>query len=381
MPTDTDYVELSLAGLEEAKTAINQIGSLVSSSCIPSQSLAGGEGLRKAVVGKKSTISLSTRDSKGKVTAGPSLAELACHIEAVGGIKIGSLARLIQVQILAGETGEYDIMYSLPSEGRYRMWIRIYGQDIQDSPFTLTCLPDSDPARRNVRSYSASLSSPVRPNSRLRTRRSTPGGSRPLSANSWNSLGSSRNAMDDDLVMAIGGRGRGKGEFTNPQGVAVTSAGEILVCDSNSQCVQVFSSSGEFLSRWGVRGRSPGQLQRPTGVAVLRDGRVAVSDYDNKWISIHEQSGKFVMKMGGSKLLGPKGVTVGNTGELIVVDNKGSCVYILQPSGKVLAKFGSRGSELDQFAGPHYAAINSCGNIVISDFHNHNIKVSQVSSL
>ena len=185
--------------------------------------------------------------------------------------------------------------------------------------------------------------------------------------------------MDDDLVMVIGSRGRGKGEFTNPQGVAVTSSGEILVCDSNSQCVQVFSATGEFQSRWGVRGRSPGQLQRPTGVAVLKDGRVAVSDYDNKWISIHEHSGKFVMKMGGSKLLGPKGVTVGNTGELIVVDNKGSCVYILQPSGKVLAKFGSRGSELDQFAGPHYAAINSCGNIVISDFHNHNIKVSQVS--
>ena len=78
--------------------------------------------------------------------------------------------------------------------------------------------------------------------------------------------------------------------------------------------------------------------------------------------------------------MGPKGVTVSSTGELIVVDNKGSCVYILQPSGKVLAKFGSRGSELDQFAGPHYAAVNSAGNIVISDFHNHNIKVSQVSN-
>ena len=114
---------------------------------------------------------------------------------------------------------------------------------------------------------------------------------------------------------------------------------------------------------------------------IMKDGNIAVSDYDNKWISIHEHNGKFVMKMAGSKLLGPKGVTVAHTGELIVVDNKGSCVYILQPSGKVLAKFGSRGSELDQFAGPHYAAINSCGNIVISDFHNHNIKVSSARPL
>ena len=142
--------------------------------------------------------------------------------------------------------------------------------------------------------------------------------------------------------------------------------------------MKVFSSEGKFMSRWGVRGRSPGQLQRPTGVTVLRDGRIAVSDYDNKWVSIHEPGGKWVSKIGGSRLLGPKGVTVANTGELIVVDNKASCVHILQPSGKLVTKFGSRGSEMDQFAGPHYAAVNSLGNIIISDFHNHNIKVTSL---
>ena len=66
----------------------------------------------------------------------------------------------------------------------------------------------------------------------------------------------------------------------------------------------MFSSTGQFVARWGVRGRymllemvvtistvstecrSPGQLQRPTGVCVLRDGRVAVADYDNKWVAV-----------------------------------------------------------------------------------------------
>ena len=32
-------------------------------------------------------------------------------------------------------SGEYDIVYSLPKEGRYRLWIRIFGQDVKDSPF------------------------------------------------------------------------------------------------------------------------------------------------------------------------------------------------------------------------------------------------------
>ena len=40
-----------------------------------------------------------------------------------------------------------------------------------------------------------------------------------------------------------------------------------------------------------------------------------------------------------------------------------------------MTKFGSRGSDGPQFAGPHYVATNSHGNIVISDFHNHNIKI------
>ena len=69
----------------------------------------------------------------------------------MAGIKAGTLHGLIQVQesqdyikiflikssiqVLPGESGEYDIVYSLPKEGRYRMWIRIYGTDIQDSPF------------------------------------------------------------------------------------------------------------------------------------------------------------------------------------------------------------------------------------------------------
>ena len=134
------------------------------------------------------------------------------------------------------KSGKYDIVYTLPKEGRYRMWIRIYAKDVQDSPFQITCLPAED-TRRTVRSYSSSLPR-QKDGVRVRSRRSTPGG-RPLSAHSWNSIGSGKNPVDDDLILVIGSRGRGKGEFTNPQGVAVTSTGEILVCDSNSQYVQV----------------------------------------------------------------------------------------------------------------------------------------------
>ena len=52
-----------------------------------------------------------------------------------------------------------------------------------------------------------------------------------------------------------------------------------------------------------------------------------------------------------------------------------------QLNGKLLSKFGSRGSEAHNLAGPHYVAVNSQGHIIISDFHNHSIKVRKITSI
>ena len=42
---------------------------------------------------------------------------------------------ILVFQVVAGGSGEYEVVYNLPKEGRYKMWIRIYDQDIKDSPF------------------------------------------------------------------------------------------------------------------------------------------------------------------------------------------------------------------------------------------------------
>ena len=52
-----------------------------------------GEGCRKATVLKQSLLTLTTRDSDGEVTAGPSLEEISCHIEPLLNIQPQSLPR------------------------------------------------------------------------------------------------------------------------------------------------------------------------------------------------------------------------------------------------------------------------------------------------
>ena len=76
-----------------------------------------------------------------------------------------------------------------------------------------------------------------------------------------------------------------------------------------------------------------------------------------------------------SLLLGPKGIAVNRSGHLVVVDNRASCIFVFQPNGKLVQKFGSRGSEPGKLAGPHFVAIDSQDHIIVSDFHNHSIKV------
>nr|XP_053636706.1 tripartite motif-containing protein 3-like isoform X5 [Cherax quadricarinatus] len=198
---------------------------------------------------------------------------------------------------------------------------------------------------------------------------------RPLSLRS--SCSRRTNPIEDDMLLRVGRRGRNRGEFVNPQGIAFSNFkdGRIAVADSNNQCVQVFTLTGECKLRFGVRGRGIGQMQRPTGVAALPNGNYVVADYENKWVSIFEPSGKYISRIGHGKLIGPKGVCVDNNGHIIVVDNKASCVCIFQQSGKLLTKFGNRGTDEFQFAGPHFAAVNSRGHIAITDFHNHCVKV------
>lgn len=46
------------------------------------------------------------------------------------------------------------------------------------------------------------------------------------------------NCVNSYLITA-GTKGRNKGEFANLQGVATSDTGNVLIADSNNQCVQV----------------------------------------------------------------------------------------------------------------------------------------------
>ena len=51
-----------------------------------------------------------------------------------------------------------------------------------------------------------------------------------------------------------GGKGTGKGQFDNPRGLAVDSAGNIFVADTNNGRIEKFSPNGTYITNIGTKG-------------------------------------------------------------------------------------------------------------------------------
>ncbi|XP_067105916.1 tripartite motif-containing protein 2 isoform X2 [Osmerus mordax] len=340
------------------KKSIHNLGTIVTTNAVASETVATGEGLRQCVAGLPTSVTITTKDKDGELCKMGNAAITAEIATPAGSIGDG--------EILDNKNGTYEYLYTAAKEGSFTLSLRLYDQHIRGSPFKIRAAKSADvsPTSDGVKKR---LKSPGSGHVKQKAIK------RPASMYSTGKR--KENPIEDDLIFRIGTKGRNKGEFTNLQGVASSAQGKVLIADSNNQCVQIFTNDGQFKSRFGVRGRSPGQLQRPTGVAVHPNGDIIIADYDNKWVSIFSSDGKFKTKIGSGKLMGPKGVSVDRNGHIIIVDNKACCVFIFQPNGKLVTKFGNRGNGDRQFAGPHFAAVNHNNEIIVTDFHNHSVKV------
>ncbi|XP_047221729.1 tripartite motif-containing protein 2 isoform X2 [Girardinichthys multiradiatus] len=353
-PSENDQLDF-LVETDGLKKSIHNLGIVVTTNAVASETVATGEGLRHCVVGVPTAITITTKDKDGELCKMGN-AVIAAEISSPDGSKVDG-------ELLDNKNGTYDYLFTAPKEGSFNLSLRLYNQHIRGSPFRIKVNKHASPNADGTKRLKSPGSGHIKQKAIKRP------------ASMYSTGRRKENPIEDDLIFRIGTKGRNRGEFTNLQGVAASSQGKVLIADSNNQCVQVFSNDGQFRSRFGIRGRSPGQMQRPTGVAVHPSGDIIIADYDNKWVSIFSSDGKFKNKVGSGKLMGPKGVAVDRNGHIIVVDNKACCVFIFQANGKLVTKFGNRGNGDRQFAGPHFAAVNNNNEIIVTDFHNHSVKV------
>ncbi len=96
--------------------------------------------------------------------------------------------------------------------------------------------------------------------------------------------------LTGNFILQWGGTGSGNGQFmitnqndTSNQGpngqMAVDGYGNVYVVDNMNHRVQKFSSSGNFILKWGIKGSGSGQFLFPCGIAIHKEkGFVYVGD-------------------------------------------------------------------------------------------------------
>ena len=165
-----------------------------------------------------------------------------------------------------------------------------------------------------------------------------------------------------------------EGQFTEPSGVAVTPAGDVVVADTNNHRVQVFDRDGRFRFQFGECGKRDGQLLYPNRVAVSRStGDIIVTERSpTHQVQVYSQYGQFVRKFGAGVLQHPRGVAVDARGRIVVVECKVMRVLVFDALGNVLSKFGC--SRHLEFPNGVVASARS-DEIFISDNRAHCVKV------
>jgi sugar lactone lactonase YvrE len=93
------------------------------------------------------------------------------------------------------------------------------------------------------------------------------------------------------------------GDFAKPTGLAVDADGNLYVCDTLNDRIEIFDADGRFISTFGKNGDGPGYFSRPKGVAVDGDGHIWVADGMQDRVQVFNQQAQLLISFGGHGLL------------------------------------------------------------------------------
>lgn len=80
--------------------------------------------------------------------------------------------------------------------------------------------------------------------------------------------------------------------FKLPKYIATNSMCDILVCDTENHCINVFDKKGNLKRMIGQCGRQNGQLLHPMGICTDESDNIIVADRDNRRIQLFSNNGR-----------------------------------------------------------------------------------------
>jgi sugar lactone lactonase YvrE len=190
-----------------------------------------------------------------------------------------------------------------------------------------------------------------------------------------------------------------------PYGVAVDTSGNLFIADTGNACIRkvtpdgvISTVAGNGIQGFGGDGRAAtlAQFHYPYGIAVDTAGNLFIADMYNARIRKVTPSGRIstvagngIQGYGGdggpatsAELNYPSGVAVDTAGNLFIADQMNSRIRKVMPGGLISTVagngfgFGGDGGPATSalFASPYGVAVDTAGNLFISDSENERIR-------
>ena len=278
----------------------------VGNTLAPEKCYAIGKGLELAKVGEQTTAVIHIVNDKEEACFAPIESVMCELVSAANDKKTKCFIKPIKAD-------QFEISYQPTSRVRHQLQIKVEGEHIKGSPFTVT-----------VKLPVKKLGTPVR---------------------------------------VIDG-------VNHPWGVAVNQRGEIVVAESNGHCISVFSPTGEKLRSFKSQGSGQGQFIDPRGVTMDDDGNILVVDAGNKRIQKFTPRGEFMALSQSNVHFNhpPLGIKIHpNSKKIYVSDFNNHCIQILNPDLTFYRKFGEHGTNNGQFGFTYDTAFDSTGNVLVGE--------------
>ncbi len=166
--------------------------------------------------------------------------------------------------------------------------------------------------------------------------------------------------------------------FGLPEGIAITSSGEILVSDMEGDFLIKLNSFFEYERAFGGFESIEGGLRDPVGVFVSQNGNVYAADSQNDRVVVFDPFGNFIKSFGEKILENPRGVAVGQD-QLVYVANTGkNSLVIFDPDGNLVLEYGNSVSGMVNLSRPTDLKLGKENKLFVVDSGNNRILVFEL---
>lgn len=170
--------------------------------------------------------------------------------------------------------------------------------------------------------------------------------------------------------------------LSKPSAMAITATGNLVVCETASDCVTILTANdGKKLSTISSLGSSKKCLNKPCCVGVTPDNCIIVVDSGKQCYRLIKikMDGKLIVMTNlinkdTLQLQSPSALAVHPSGKIFIVDSNAHSIFIYNANLTFCHIFGGKGKVCGFFNQPHTIAFDSTGNAYISDSVNNRIQ-------